>query len=113
MSASAERQHRETDPTPMGDDPIELVRLAFAEACEGLERNATVIRAQAAVDQSLATISANAALIIQHERPRQEAVAKARAERADRERAEAERAASEKAQRVAARRARQAKGKSK
>lgn len=86
-------------------DPVELVRAAFAEACEGLEQNATVTRARTAVDQALATVNQWARLIVEIERPRQQAVAKARAEREAVARATAEREAAAKAERVQSRRA--------
>ena len=97
----------ETEPTPMGDDPIEQVRVAFAELCEGLDENATVTRAKFAVSQALDTISANAQLIAQHERGRQEQVRAERARRAEAERIQAEQDAAAKRDRVAARRAKQ------
>jgi hypothetical protein len=95
----------------MGDadpDPVEAVRLAFAEACDGLPENATVLRAKAAVDQALATITAHARLIVEHERPRVAAVEAARAEAAAKRQAEAAAEASAKLERVRARKALQA-----
>src|SRR5690242_13759638 len=97
------RVSRETEPTPMGDDPIEQVRAAWNETIAGLERNATITRADAAVNAALDTVNAHARLVVEHEAPRQQAVAKARAEREAADKAKREREAKAKAERVAKR----------